>query len=192
MIALFSVLTFFLSFFSCLLPINHNRTWLLWFQSMVAVSVLPINSCLVKHCASEAPTADIFYHLKYRMMEQKTFLCFVLWLWWASGTQKWDLKLSKADCRHAREIEESALERKKTPPAKKKKVLKPSDLLYVVWTQLHEHCHHDSCSWQSHFYSWYSLPSWRDTFAEGHKKALSHMTKSLPLLYVSPGSIHRS
>lgn len=133
----------------------------------------------MKHCAAKSPNADIFCLLKYRRMEKKNFLCFVLWL---SGKPVGPKKLSKTNCRHAKEIEESALERNKTPPGKKKKkVLKPSGLLWVVWTQLCEHCHHDCCSWQSHFYSWYSLPSWWKTFADGHKKALSHMTKNLSL-----------
>lgn len=71
--------------------------------------------------------------------------------------------------------------RGRKPLQKKKKFWNLQVLLCVVWTQLHEDCHHDCCSWQSHFYSWYSLPSWWKTFADGHKKALSHMTKNLSL-----------
>lgn len=61
------------------------------------------------------------------------FVSHALTLRWASGTQKWDLKLSKADCRHAREIEESALERKKTPSAKKKKKKFWNLQIYFMW-----------------------------------------------------------
>lgn len=119
MIALFSVLTFFPSFFSCLLSINHNRNWLLWFPSMVLVYMLPINLCLVKHCAAKSP--NCWYRLSPKIQNdgaENFLVLYALTLWWASGTLKWNLKLSKADCRHPRETEESALERKKNPSRK--------------------------------------------------------------------------